>query len=344
MNMTNSERFADSGVNRIIARRSFLRSALAMPVFITALPELLKAADKASIDRRAATATIYSEGLAVNCFNRAEKRCEKLFLRHDAHNFGIEVTKKLNGKIVESKIYNFAPDSSIEIFGVNPAISGFKRYEPGEFVRGNADSNDPEDFRWMVDIEGELHGEKLLPTKTSAKNGVPLTRVFIRNAEFYTKRKSEQEVYLLDKSGRVLKDFGKIGDVMGAKLDADKVIVRATGKTPFELSLRKEKGAAYEIYIRNLRVTDHSSHITSDFAEYYNVLNDRRGRQFDFRMKSHRADSRLTSLSYRRVSFNPNEKEQIFRQALPKSLSNLSMEIICNEVWCSVTRSILDFR
>ena len=323
----NAESTDDSDSRNIIARRSFLQSALiAVPALFAGLPLLTKANEKKQIDQKAVTATIYVEGLAISCFNTAEGRYEAAFLRHEEHSFIINVTKKRNGAPVETKTYIVAPDDKIEIFGIKPSTSGFKTYQSGNFIRTTEERNDPEDLRWIVDIKSEVHGLKLNPTKHSARNGLRLTRLYIKNAEFYTKRKTDFPAYLLNENREVLKEFGKVGDVIGAKLDAEKVIIKVTGATSFELNLLKERDETYEIYIRNTREV-HSGHVlrSGDFQEYYNILTDPRGKKFDLVSKKLLEDLRSVSLSYPTISYDANLQGKLERLEKVKFKGNSPM-------------------
>ncbi|MCU0239950.1 MAG: hypothetical protein MUC29_10955 [Pyrinomonadaceae bacterium] len=237
------------------------------------------------------TATIYIQGLAITCFNKEKGRSETAFLRQTEHNLSLKIIKVKDEK--EEILYEFSETNedlprknlSIEISGIgNPKTKGFSKFEPNVFDRSQGELNDKKHLGWIIDLESnEFHHKKLAPTEQAESlHDLPLTPLFIENAHFYTKQRTQykvEKIEIINKTEISRSYFGKIGVVLAGEIKAEEIIVNISGKSL--ISLKDEADVTYKIFIDNLRPF---GDYENDAPEYYKVIFDSDNRQFDFRM------------------------------------------------------------
>ena len=237
------------------------------------------------MDESDAVGLVYFSGLAIGCFNTNLTRFEATLLREQQHSLSVTIEKIEGGQVTKKETYGSFPSSgvAIEITGIgNPATNGFSTFEPGNFNRTGA--NDDNDLRWICDLEGtEFHNTVLQPTGVAESDyGLPLSHLYIKNAELYTKSYSPYDTNKVEKDadGTIVNEtfFGKYGYKLGAKIIAEKINIKFTGVQIEELDLDQARNTVYKIYVLNEReVAD----LSTDFAEYYKVLKEPTGRNFD---------------------------------------------------------------
>lgn len=228
-----------------------------------------------------AVALVYYQGLGISCFNPMLDRFETAILRESGHSFSINIQKEANEQTYGIAFFDNIPreDVSIHITGLgNPSVVGYETYEPGYFDR-TATTNDVNDLRWIVDM-CQLHETELSPTgESGSEHDMPISRLYIKNAEFYTKAYTDYDTNIIvkDSGENVIADglFGKYGYILGAKIIADTIEIEFGGMNQSTINLEKETGTVYKIFISNMREGEDP---TSDFPEYYKVVEDLNGK------------------------------------------------------------------
>lgn len=238
------------------------------------------------INEADATAIIYVEGLGISCFNSIENRSETAIMRELEHVLTMTITTFVNGNESGETQYDFSrTDASINIIGVgNADIEGYEQFHGVNFMRTLENVNDPNDLRWIPNLEGEeFHDCELYPTgRAESEFNIPLTPLYIQNALFYGKANSGYTNNRIEKDlhGDVISSnyFGEYGYKMGAKIIADTIDIKLQGSTATEINLNAEPDTQYVITISNKREEGDE---TSDFSEYYKVVYAKNGINFD---------------------------------------------------------------
>jgi len=150
----------------------------------------------------------------------------------------------------------------------------------------DTDQGDPEDFRWVIDLEGkEFHDSKLAITNPALLKPV----FYLTDGVFYTQQKSA------DMQGRVTWEsdnpwlfVGKVADAIAADIYLDKkggeVILRSDAKGSEPLRLKREPGVKYEIAVSNERHHFMAMGGGTDFRYWYDVFRDDAGRKYDLKI------------------------------------------------------------
>lgn len=239
--------------------------------------------------------TIYVtfEGLGFCCFNPQRQGAEIAFLRLADHNLKIKIT----GSDGRSEVINNITDhAKIELMSEETTVKGFQLNDDGTFNRreGLDSRNDPFDLRWIMDFESEeLHGRKALPRvkpepleqTTNTVRG--LTAMFLPNAYFFTEQilSSDYEIEQVDTGTRNVekKPFGLIGDTLGARIDAVEAALRIDGKNIFEFGEGVNAKEVTRFFVTITNVCEEPAPLPqSDFHKYYEVLDFKDGKKFDF--------------------------------------------------------------
>lgn len=238
------------------------------------------------INEADATAIVYVEGLAISCFNSTEERCETAIMREVDHNLIMTITTFVGGNETGSTQYEFSrTGASIEITGSgNVDIDGYEKFQGVNFMRTLPNVNDPNDLRWIANLEGEeFHDCALEPTGVAeSEYNIPLTPLYIKNALFYAKANSDYTNNRIEKDlkGTVISTnyFGEYGYKMGSKFIADTINIALEGTTTKEINLNAAPNTQYQILISNKRAGGDE---TSDFPEFYKVVCAENGINFD---------------------------------------------------------------
>lgn len=244
------------------------------------------------IPESSATALIRFTGLGIILFNKEKQRAEIGIIRDDKHALTINIQKPVfqegaDGDVIvyqDIATYENLPkeDVQIEINAAEPAIAGFELYQPGDFDRLGA--ADPNDFRWIVNIDEDLHQEAPL-AKATETDKFPLTKVYIGNGQFYTHRLDQNlffEKVRKDSAGaaEAREEFGNVAETAGVLIAgaAVNVTIRIAGKEQAH-SLPRVEGLPYIVKIVNM---DYSANaVYSDMPDYYKYFASPEGVQFE---------------------------------------------------------------
>lgn len=170
-------------------------------------------------------------------------RCETSVIRKEHHQLTMVVqsfdSQGNRNDFIEQ--FHLPNDVTITIRALeNPQIDSYLKYEPLQnYNRQSLSQNthsiqEKHDLRWLLDIESaEFYGTKLKPKISS----IPLSKLFIENAEFYCRAlllKSQQNQVPMKQT--IKKNLnqsyqGYIGHELGAKIPADKVLIKIESST-----------------------------------------------------------------------------------------------------------------
>lgn len=235
-----------------------------------------------SVKESSATALVRFTGLGIVCFNSDRQRGEIAAIRDDKHLLTIKVQKPVfqddgGGDIIvyrDIATYQQLPkeDVQLEIKATRkPVIAGYEIYQSGEFNR--LDSPDVNDFRWIVNMHSLHDGTTLSPT---AKQGHPLTKIYIGNGLFYTHKldtnlffeKVEKDVSGVATEREV---FGNVGETVGVKIEGEEVsfTIRIGDKEETH-ALQRIDGLPFRIEIKNMDYSGNA--VFSDMPDYYEYL------------------------------------------------------------------------
>lgn len=241
-----------------------------------------------------ATATISTSGLGLFCFTE-QGGFEGGFVRLSSHEYRIDIRQMGADGVVGPALRIVNLNGDVDIKVINPVSAVSKRFEKGDFNR-TADGNDPQDFRWILDIEGpEMNAAAATPNTKMVREGGPrrLARLNINSGTFYTTLLTQEPF------ARVRVDdpqspptlFGRIAHEVGVDLectDDEKsgIMITFNGSdgTVSQLFLPALEGVKYNILFSNDCPEQIPSPETaaSDFHFFYDILKDPNGKEFDF--------------------------------------------------------------
>jgi hypothetical protein len=244
-----------------------------------------------SVKESSATALIRFTGLGIICFNKEQRRGEIGAIRDNKHTLSVAVQQPMyqegaDGDVIAYRdiaSYSNLPKEDVQIeikAASNAAVEGYEIYQHGEFDR--LDSADPNDFRWIVNMN-QLHGDT--PLTVTGEKRHPLAKIYISNGLFYT-HKLDTNLFFekvstnANGNGAQREVFGNVAETIGVKIDADEVIfaISIAGKEEVH-TLRRIPGLPFRIEIRNM---DHSANaVYSDMPDYYSYLSDPSEQRFD---------------------------------------------------------------
>lgn len=252
------------------------------------------------LDHSKANVTIAIGGLALACINSRERnRCEVGLLRCDRHKPVLDIQRvelhpksrrPIRSTLVPHSL-NLDEDITIgleyddgEILNCSRGVSTYTRRD---FDRLD-DTGDPEDFRWIADLEGpEFYNRKLKIRHRSELKPI----ILINDGILYTAQKSS-EVFArvpVKPEGPSI-PLGRLGDGLSADItypEGSKVVLR-NGSDPglssraCSTTLLIDRDSRYVITIENFcQLPDESE--GTDFRLLYDVLKVPVERQFDLR-------------------------------------------------------------
>jgi hypothetical protein len=242
------------------------------------------------LDHQNVTATISVTGLALGCYNPNTSNWEVAFIRHPRHVLKIRVTKQTAEGPAN---LTFQVDSRHRIFveAVKPIPPAQALFTPGSFDRKES-GNDPEDLRWVVDLEKELNNNEPVSLKQPE---FPVTAMYVSYPVIY----ADPFKFVLDgaelvrlSDGTDVRPFGKLAEAGNADVrcqDDGAVTLRIDGPLGFSIELPHIAGATHTIEMENLCQDSPGKTSTepSDFTLYYSAVEDTAGDKFDLKIKNH---------------------------------------------------------
>jgi hypothetical protein len=208
--------------------------------------------------REDATVSFSFDGLMAICFGNPERVSVGLL---DAHHHTPEITiTRFKGD--EKSVFAVLKGEQLRetlYVEVDKASNIVERYY-GESM------DDPNDFRWNIDLEGDLHQRKLY-----VKEDKLFGKIHFSSGLFFANNLSEEKFrfYAADNSGKVL-PFNRRVAAPAAKINlgmGDSLLIRG-GKEP--IRLLAEPGVRYEITVHNMPPADMAN--MDHWLFYYDVI------------------------------------------------------------------------
>lgn len=260
------------------------------------------------LDHSDAFVKVSFDGLIAFCFSKREdSRCEMGMVQADDHEPLLIITRKNpNGttKVVDARTLNRSKPIRIE--AERPAQIGATTF-PRTPVASDFDRlsgrGDPEDFRWIMDLQGEdFHGAELKLKRGGGGDTLLRPKIIIPHAAFYTLEKTEYQYRRVKLKGQTPDlPIGRIANIVGADIvclprpqtesePGQKLVTVTIGaENPIELFRKTTEGTGFRYLIefsnlcRRPDVSGAHCPEKSDFPHYYKVAEDTDGIQFDLR-------------------------------------------------------------
>jgi hypothetical protein len=252
------------------------------------------------LDHSNAFVRISFDGLIGFCFcRRDDYRCQMGMVQVADHQPLISIDRIHPNGTLTSMLSDYAlmRDNDISIVVTDPVRSEsttFPETFAGHTFDRVRDIGDPEDFRWIMDLQGEdFHGEHLRLKRGGAQETYLRPRISVPSAIIYTLDKTPTKYrrfkYPDDPTQRPI---GKIADRVGADIlcrpDAhgQKLVqLKIAGYRDYDLyrNTADGNGFRYSVKISNLcrRTGEPLCGDQSDFPAYYKVSEDEDGIQYD---------------------------------------------------------------
>ncbi len=258
------------------------------------------------VSRKSATAFVQVRGLGITCFNTVEGRNETAIIRNGNHKLSVRVMRpefeEVSGKdafrYAEIELPDFDPAdvTAIEIGGAQKS-GGCEIFLGDGFDRLDYSASDENDFRWIVNLEGdELHGAGLESNAAFVDSRPAVTRLHIDGGLYYAVMPSASLIaktpYFDKKDPRTGKSepFGYLAETMGVNLDPDEVLVTIScGDVRHTVALKRHEGLPYKIEISN--VDPDPDAMLSDLPVCYQFLRDKDGLEFELVPQDEASDS-----------------------------------------------------
>jgi hypothetical protein len=242
------------------------------------------------LDHANVTATISVTGLALGCYNRNTSNWEIALIRHPRHLLTVKVTKEMP-KGRADLTFQIDNRHSIFVEGVNIIPPAEPLFMPGDFDRKKT-GNDPEDLRWLVDLEKELNNNQPVVLKQSE---FPVTSLFVAQPVIYSNPTKflAGSVDLMKLANKDVKPFGTVGEAGDADItcgEGGAVILRIEGPLGFKIELPHMAGATHRVEFENLCPDSPGKgpEVPSDFTLYYSMVQDTAGEKFDLIVPDHK--------------------------------------------------------
>lgn len=244
------------------------------------------------VKESSATALVRFTGLGIICFNRERGRGEIAAIRDDKHTLSVCVQRPVfqdgggadHITYEDVAAYTGLPKEGVRIEIAaegSPAVEGFEIYQGGgDFDR--LDSPDPNDFRWIVNMDA-LHGDAVLGPAAEGRH--PLTRIYVGNGLFYTHKLDTSlafEKVCVDAAGAeaAREVFGNVAETVGVVIEGEEVTVKVSvGGRAEAHTLRRVEGLPFRVEIKNMDYADDA--VYSDMADYYGYVASPDGTKFD---------------------------------------------------------------
>lgn len=224
-----------------------------------------------------APASLIIDGISLYCLPDDEKM-QIAFIREPNHTLSLKIIElsAQNDETPVAHTINLTPGQEIFLEASSPTQDNCSTFEAQGFDRRNL----LKDFRFVTDLDGELHHRQL---ELRDPKQFDITLLTVNNAHFYV-RTLFGPVKAVERPSGAKRDFGLIADTVGADiLCADeagsKVIIKnANDQHVTELVL--QTGVRYRIIFQNICDVDVTSNIT-DFGLCYSLVQDPNNITFD---------------------------------------------------------------
>jgi hypothetical protein len=232
--------------------------------------------------------TIRFTGLLVFCFDKRSKICQIGALSKDDHELRFRLVKRGPDPESESErtltiphdLIRWSSDLWLDVEG-EPSS---KQQTAEPFIAGglNEPPSDPQDFRWVIDLEGEHFYNRPL----KVRRGVLRPILFVAKGLFYAATLTSDFYQTIpvaaDGAARTTtagRSLGQMAEYVGANIyltHPNQALVLREGRNGSEvLRLNGEEGATYEITVENGDTPQAPA--GSDFHYYYDAIELNRG-------------------------------------------------------------------
>ncbi len=236
-----------------------------------------------------ATVLVRCTGLAMICLNQTEQQGEVGFLRDDKHVLNFKILRPFyrngsNNLITYREIatYQEFPNENVNIKIEAPgAPAGFQTFRNEDFNR-LSDTNDRNDFRWLVNLE-EFHEPNTL--RPTSQQPFSLSTLKLLNGLFYTHQLDQKLVFNKVRKNPIgangqPEQFGRVAKTLGARIDGAEVIVRiSSNDMEATHSLPRVPGFPSIVEISNVDPDPNAR--LSDMGDYYKYVNTLGGDEVD---------------------------------------------------------------
>lgn len=240
-----------------------------------------------------ATASVRVTGLSVGCFNPETHNWEVALIRHPRHVLTIKVTKKTSSGTDSQLTFQLDDKHTIYIQPTEPIVPPADAviFKQDPFDRRDPTRSDPEDFRWIVDLEREFNDGQPIDVFQPT---FPITALFVSYPVLYADRNDKlddmQLVQMVAQGVSPPQPFGTIGESGKADISCNpggSVMLKVKGPLGFVLPLQHIEGQTHEIVIENVcepaegEVQAAGDPPPSDFSIYFSLLRPDSGAEFD---------------------------------------------------------------
>ncbi|MEQ1922433.1 MAG: hypothetical protein ABL952_07980, partial [Pyrinomonadaceae bacterium] len=224
------------------------------------------------VTRQQSTSFVNVRGLGIVCFNPTLGRSETAIIRPGGQQLSIDISRPgfIDGAGADTtgfiSLFHRAitelEDVAIEISALGQSTyNGYDIFQTGGFDRVDDGDNDPNDIRWIINLESsEMHGPGLVKNESGGEAPKPpITRLFISDALFYAVMPDDGDI---DKTPYFMKtdprndstsEFGHLAETMGANIQAGGVQVKLTiGGTEEIMTYDHVAGSPLRIEITNV--------------------------------------------------------------------------------------------
>ena len=240
------------------------------------------------------TATISFAGLMLFLIN-PKKECEVAIVQCPNHELLVDILKITideNGGTLKSESISHTLDRrrNIQITAKQTLDSGVTEHRGVEFNREN-NVGDPNDSRWLVDIDGDKFGNQKLtlephPYVEKKKSLGPY--ITVTNGIIYTEKISDEKFVsiALHDAARLPQFLGRIAYKMGLDIACEEgqgsvVTLSNSGAPSNSKSLMWEKNTRYLIMIENVCPHSEESRGGTDFRFIFDAVSNSKGERFD---------------------------------------------------------------
>ncbi len=252
------------------------------------------------LDHSEAFVRVKFDGLIAFCFRRRDDHsCEMGMVQADDHEplLNITVIHRNGTRSPHTTNRRLKPEDAITIRATDPVDEGALTFPldlTGEFDR-LTNLPDPEDFRWIMNLQGQdFHGSALRPIQGATGQALLRPKITVTEGICYTLEKTEgQFARITSRDDPRPIPIGKIADAMGVDIrchagaQGQKEVVIQIGTDQITLNRNNfaEVGLRYFVEITNLCRSPGAGGKTcpdeSDFPKYYNSFDDADGIKYD---------------------------------------------------------------